>query len=436
MKLGKWILLLGLGLLFSTQAAFGQHISFLKGKENEEPKPIELKLPYAFYNSNFGAAVGGVYGVTGWPQKQSTFVATVIGGSNSALAGYFLGKDFRIPFTERLFLDPIIALSTFGETENYSSGNPSFRGERAGGNDSSKDNYVEGDTTDNFVYLTFRYLLPIGDGKKEAINTYVMDRGLLHSGATGGKSLWNPFVSGKTFITARPYYRSQKIRADYGDFPKRTNGAEFGLLFQNTDFHPNPSTGNTLRLRYYEDWGWFDSTNPYQVVAGEYSHYFNLGATNTFRQRVLAFDIFTADVPSWNDYDMEGGTRVFHQPPGYQGASLGGLWRMRAYPSYRYNDRSVIYYCGEIRLTPEWNPFAKSAWVEKYLSIPWWQWVFFAEVGRVAPSWALGNLHSEMKFDMGVGVRAQVKGLVLRIDAAGSSESYGVQMFLSQPFQF
>ena len=98
--------------------------------------------------------------------------------------------------------------------------------------------------------------------------------------------------------------------------------------------------------------------------------------------------------------------------------------------------RSAVYYCGEIRLTPEWNPFARIGWVEKYLGVAWWQWVFFTEVGRVAPSWSFSELHSDMKFDVGAGVRAMVKGLVVRIDLAGSSESWNVSMMVSQPFQW
>lgn len=127
---------------------------------------------------------------------------------------------------------------------------------------------------------------------------------------------------------------------------------------------------------------------------------------------------------------------MFHRPPVFQGANLGGLWRMRAYPTSRFNDRAAIYYCGEIRLMPEWNPFAKIEWVEKYLTVQWWQWVFFTEVGRVAPSWSFSTLNKNQKFDAGVGVRAMVKGLVVRIDVAGSSESWGVNMMVSQPFQW
>ena len=423
----------GLGALFVVEAAFGQSLYVPKGKEDAAHQPLELKLPYAFYNEGFGAAAGGVYGVTGWPQKQSTFVATVIGGTNSALAGYFLGKDFQMPVIKRLFLDPIIALSTFGDIKSFRNGNPSFPDQQAGNNDSSENNYVKGSGQDNFVYLNFRYLLPIGHGK-EVINTYVMDRGLLYKGATGGES-WNP-LDGKTFISVKPFYRSQTISADFGDFVKRTNGIDFGILFQNTDLPSNPSQGNTLQLRYSQDWGWGDSSNPYNVLSGEYSHYFNLGPTEVFRQRVLALDFWTADVPSWNDFDTEGGQQVFHRPPAFQGANLGGLWRMRAYPTSRFNDRSAIYYCAEIRLTPEWNPFAKIGWVERYLSVAWWQWVFFTEIGRVAPSWTLDRLHQNMKVDVGVGIRGQVKGLVVRIDLAGSSETWGVSMIVSQPFQW
>jgi hypothetical protein len=41
-----------------------------------------------------------------------------------------------------------------------------------------------------------------------------------------------------------------------------------------------------------------------------------------------------------------------------------------------------------------------------------------------------------MKWDVGFGVRAMAKGLVVRIDTAVSEEGFGVQMFVSQPFQF
>jgi hypothetical protein len=41
-----------------------------------------------------------------------------------------------------------------------------------------------------------------------------------------------------------------------------------------------------------------------------------------------------------------------------------------------------------------------------------------------------------MKWDAGLGLRASAKGIVIRIDSAYSVEGVGVQMMISQPFQF
>jgi len=109
---------------------------------------------------------------------------------------------------------------------------------------------------------------------------------------------------------------------------------------------------------------------------------------------------------------------------------------MRGYPSSRFNDKAGIYYAAEYRMTPKWNPLAEISWLQKYLGIAWWQWVPFVEVGRVAPSWSVDELHSDMKWDVGFGVRAMAKGLVARVDTAVSDEGLRVQMMVSQPFQF
>lgn len=109
---------------------------------------------------------------------------------------------------------------------------------------------------------------------------------------------------------------------------------------------------------------------------------------------------------------------------------------MRAYPSQRFNDRAAIYYAAELRVIPRWNPFDGWPWLQKYLEVAWWQWVPFVEIGRVASSWSLDELHSDMKWDAGFGIRAMAKGLVVRVDTAFSKEGFGVQMMVSQPFQF
>jgi hypothetical protein len=62
--------------------------------------------------------------------------------------------------------------------------------------------------------------------------------------------------------------------------------------------------------------------------------------------------------------------------------------------------------------------------------------VGFAEVGRVAPEWNLSVLHQDLKWDVGLGIRMWAKGLVVRVDSAVANEGFGVQMMVSQPFQF
>lgn len=433
--LSTYTIILAIVLIAMAHTAFAQSIVVGKDQTEETQATKPLMLPYAFYYSNFGASVGFVYGGAGYPQRQATLLASVIAGSNDALAFYLLSRDVQVPFMKRLFVDTDLALSTFGTIQSYTSGNPAFPNERAGGNNSDKDNYVEGRGNDNFARVKFRYMLPIGHGRDQIINTLVMANGIPVKGTVGGDS-WNPLTSGRTFLEFKPYWREQVIHADTGKIDRKTNGAEFSLFWENTDFPRNPSRGSSWRMRYNKDWGFFDSSNPYDVVDTEFSQYFSLGASERFRQRVIAFDFWTSNALSWDDYSVQQGKQVYHRPPAFSGSTLGGLWRMRAYPTSRFNDQAALYYALEYRVIPEWNPFANIEWVRTHLGIEWWQWVPFLEVGRVAPQWSIDTLHSSMKWDAGFGIRAMAKGIVIRIDMAGSNEGYGVNMMVGHPFQF
>jgi hypothetical protein len=87
-------------------------------------------------------------------------------------------------------------------------------------------------------------------------------------------------------------------------------------------------------------------------------------------------------------------------------------------------------------MIPEWNPFDNWPWLQKYIGVEWMQFVPFVEVGRVASSWNIDDLHEDMKWDAGLGLRFWAKGLVARIDLAGSDEGGKVAMMVAQPFQF
>ena len=275
----------------------------------------------------------------------------------------------------------------------------------------------------------------MGHGKDTIISTRTLDRGFLSSGEEGGTS-WNPWISGKTFLEVKPFFRKQEINGSrFKDVSNKTNGLRFGFNIENIDFKLNPSKRYQLRAELNRDWQWFNSSAPYTSVNAEFSKYFSLGPSDHFRQRVIAFDFWTSDVLTWNDSHRENGEKIYHRPPTFTGSYLGGLTRMRGFSSSRFSDKSAIYYALEYRAIPKWNPIANT-WLQKYLEVAWWQWVPFVEVGRVAGEYNLKRLHSDMKWDVGFGVRAMVKGLVVRIDTAASTEQVGVQMFISQPFQF
>lgn len=431
MKIGMNVLVILLCVLFA-DSSYGQSIVLGQDRHFE---PKTLKVPYAFYNEAYGAAVGYVYGLSGAPQDQATMLATVMAGTHGSYTFFAMERDIQIPFIKRLFVDTDLMFGQYGELRSYTDGNPRYPNERAGSNDSNKDDYIDGDGHDYLIRLKLKYLLPIGHGKDEIISTQILDKGLLSSGEVGGTA-WNPLKSGKTYLETRLYARDQEVDSRYVKREQKARAFEMALFWENTDFPYNPSTGNTLRLRFSRDWGGLDSTAPWTVLDGEYTHYISLGSSEKFRKRVIALDIWTADALTWDSSHTEGGEEVYHRPPAYAGATLGGLFRMRGFPLNRFSDQAAIYYCAEYRMTPKWNPLADISWVQKYLEIAWWQWVPFVEVGRVAPTWSINELHTDMQWDAGFGLRAMAKGLVVRVDTAVSEEDYGVQMMIGHPFQF
>ena len=425
----KWLtLLLTILVFFAGRTVFAQSVRV--GPDGEF-SPQTLKLPYAFYNENFGFAGGFVYGKVGSLQKQATILTTAIVGTKGGM-GFLVGKDIQMPLVERLFLDPIASVGYFSDSKSFVDGNRKFQNESAGSNDSDEDNYVEGDGWDNFFRLKFKYLLPIGHGRDEIISTVKMKDGLPISEPKGGTSL-NPFKSGRSYLEMRPFYRSQEIDGDDVDETVKTNGLDLSLFWDNRDFDANPSKGFGFRGKVSRDFGWFNSSDSWTNLEGELDVYFPLKMGSWLRQGVLALNHWTSYSATW---DKQSDGEITNRPPAYTGSTLGGLWRMRGFPTQRFNDRAATYYAAELRLIPEWNQFNNWPRVQKYVGIKWLQFVPFVEIGRVAPEWSFSRLHSDMKWDAGLGIRAWAQGIVIRIDSAYSNEGVGVQMMISQPFQF
>lgn len=403
------------------------------GEEAALAESQALAMPFPFYNENFGGALGFVYGLNGFPEKQSRLIGTAFAGTSGAAMLFLAGQDLRLPWFDRLFIDPVFSIGYFDDTKSYIPGNPAFRSPMAGSNQSNSKNFISGSGLDSFARSRFKYLLPIGHGAEQIVPDYQLKRGLLVGGATGGTSL-NPLESGRTFVSVVPFYRNQQIESDDIDRDEfRTNGLDAAIFWDNRNFSRNPSKGQGVRFEVSRDFGWFDSDTSWTVLEGEVDQYVDFGDSQWFRQRVLALDFWTASSPSWSKSPSG---QISHRPPSYTGATLGGLWRMRGFPTQRFSDQSAIYYSAELRLIPDWNPFDSWPEIQKFVGVEWLQIVPFIEVGRVAPSYDLGTLHSSMQWDGGIGLRAFAKGFIVRADAAVSDETFAIQMMISQPFQF
>lgn len=391
-----------------------------------------LRLPYAFWNESFGASFGYVYAVSGYPQPRSALLGTVMAGDNGAVMGFVMGQDIRLFGVDRLFFDPIVSVGHYDHLDAYVDGNPAFPDSRAGSNTSDAKDFITGRGSDTFFRFRVRYLLPMGSGRDHVVPDYRFSEGLLTGGASGATA-WNPRASGRTYLEVRPFYRAQDIRNDDVAEEQSTNGLEFGVSWDNRDYPGNPSRGNSMTLKATRDWGWGDSSASWTNFSAEYDHYVLLGEGKHFRQRVLALDFWTSCSTTW---DVQPDGTIAHRPPAFIGATLGGLFRMRAFPAQRFSDKAAVYYGAELRMIPEWNPIERIPWLQERMGVEWIQLVGFAEAGRVAPEYRLDVLHEDLQWDAGLGLRFRAKGMVARVDVAWSDEGAGVQMMVGQPFQF
>lgn len=395
-----------------------------------------LLVPYAFYNDSTEAAMGLAWAQVGYVQPQMSFVVNGFYSANGSNQLYMQMANAQIPFLPRLFVNAWMFTADWGEIDSYQNGNPNFPNEIAGNNDSDEDNFVQAEGTDDFYRLELEYLLPIGDGRGDPIHTFQVSNGLIVNGSEAGAREWNPLTSGRTKIEFHPFYRHQELEDEFdNEYELETLGLTLGVVYDNTDWSRNPSRGSRTRLAVSRDWGTLDDDAPeWTSLEFEYSKYFNLGPTKRNRSRVLAANIWASHVPTWDDshFDKQG-NEVFHRPPLFEGSTLGGLNRQRGFASDRFHDRSALNYALEYRVMPLSNPFAKIPLIKK-LNIPWWQWVVFAEAGRVNDDWDIGELHKDMKFTLGSGLRISVEGLIIRLDVAGSDEGGEVQMFIGHAF--
>ncbi len=408
-------------------------------------------LPYLFSTDSTGLAGGVGVIKQGFLQPQTTTIATLFYGADQDIitngqpdtsnfsGGFAAIFDYLIPGTDRLLFSAMGMKSNFPKSRYYIYDHT---------NDSSDDKYTESSGNVDFVYLTLKYVLPLGDGLDNPEGHYILRNGF----AVGRESYGGgtPFVTGRTSLGLTGFYEHNTFdnyipntdptridRSSRGLQDWNTNGLRFFIDHDNTDFDLNPSRGYQFNVQYSRDFGWGDSEETWDFLEFKYNHYIDLPTFSNTQQNVLAMSFWTGYSFSWNRTTNNQNAIDAHRPPPWEGARLGGMFRMRGYNTYRFSDKAVIYGTAEYRAIIDWNPFKSNEALHEYtpVSIDWLQLVAFVEAGRVNGNYST-DLFKDMKYDAGVSLRALAAGVPVRFDVAFSKESTNFWVMVFQPFDF
>lgn len=386
------------------------------GRVNGEPEPY--LLPYAFASESMGFVLGVAGGISGLPQEHNSLITTFLVSNEGAAAAYAFFNNYQFSEDSHLFVDITLGLGEFPQQRAYLDTAPSTGGPPAGSNDSSADNFFEAEGFSNWVEVDFKYLFDIGSGKSNPVNIYTLSEGLLVGGANGGE-IFNPFKSGRTYLQTTLFHHDRDYEVD-SEFPLSTTGIGLSVKYDNTDFPVNPSLGSIIKAGIKYDPG-FSDNELWSVAEIEYSTFFKLPKGRFTEQQVIALNVWTAhtlsDAPA----------------PHYYGVTLGGLYRLRAYPIERFHDNSAVYYSAEFRTIPKSDLLRNISFLE-FANLEWWELAIFYETGRVAPDWNLKDLHDSMKSDVGISLRVMANNDIGRLDMAWSEEDAAIWLMYGHPF--
>ncbi|MDC5820278.1 BamA/TamA family outer membrane protein [Vibrio europaeus] len=361
-------------------------------------------LPFYFSTETLGNTVGiaGVAKGVGQPQA-ALFGAALYTDKQSYVT---LLSAFNYALTDQLLVSSQLYKAQFNQ-------NPYYIGDQGNNDSVASDKTVTNGLEQNYE-VEFKYLLPWGN---------VAQNGLLGVfQPIRDVSFASPLESGVSSISLTPFYSSRRL--DINNTTEKSTGFELILDWDNRDSVRNPTKGSHTALTTTVGAHSWQSEDRWTKVEFQNSQYFALGPLGElFDQQVLAFDFYTADTPNWNN----------ERPPEQEQVSLGGLYRLRGYTSGRFHGRSAVHYSAEYRVIPEWQPLDEIPLLN-YYDLPWWQWVFFAEAGRVADQYDFKTLHRDMKWNLGGAVRFQVEGIVVRAEYAQGADEGTFRVMINQPF--
>lgn len=367
-------------------------------------------VPFFYTSDSMGFTIGVAGLVKGVGQPQAGVLGIGLYSDKGSYITYASGSNYMLG--DRWLFGADGYTAKFVEYEY-------FLGDQ-GNNESNSGFDTETDGAESKYRFSFRYVLPIGAGESLGSRAALMPVRNIN-----GK---NPFDSGVSTVELQPFYSARDLENNY-DAAKETLGVKLKLDWDNRNDSRNPSKGSRTRFdityspEYRDDDQW-------TTLEFENSHYWDIGNLgDLFDKQVMAFSFYTADTPNWSDCNND----ECHRPPEYERVKLGGLYRLRSFGSGRYHGRSAIHYSTEYRVMPDWQPL--SEWpVFNFYDVPWWQWVGFVDIGRVADEYNLKTLHTDMKWSAGGAIRFQVEGIVVRTEMAWGNEENMFRVMVNQPF--
>lgn len=416
----------------SVQAKPPSKVKYSVQRQENTRKRESLVLPYAFSTDDLGLVFGVGAMASGLYQKQMTMGGTVYGGGETKGIGAGLW-NYRVLGSKRFFVNAIGMMGNYPLLRAYSPLPEVYTpAPRPGSNDSSFDDFIQGSGSSNWWEVSLEYVLPWGSAKEHSMARYQLSGGLLKEDKA--QPNWNPLTTGTSIIIARQFNRYQQYKNESGELSGAVHALELGMLYDNTDFPANPSKGSSQYIAYSYNPEWLESKEQWDFVEMEVSKYFSLGKNSFAKQNIIALNAWLGYSPSWEvTYDDAGNNLVNNNAPFLEGATLGGMYRLRGFRQNRFHDKAVVYATAEYRMTLDYNPTENIRWL-RFLKLDWLQTVLYVEGGRVSPTFNRDTLFSDWKSDVGVSLRALTAGIVVRLDFTRSNEGTSTWLMVGHPF--
>ncbi|MCZ4295663.1 BamA/TamA family outer membrane protein [Vibrio sinaloensis] len=361
-------------------------------------------LPFYFSTETLGHTFGVAGVAKGVGQPQAALFGMALYSEKESYVGFV--SAFNYALSDQLLFSTQMYQAQFND-------NPYYLGDQ-GSNDSQTGQKTITNGFEQNYQFEFKYLLPWGNVKQHGLmGAFQPIREV---------SFASPIQSGVSSVALTPFYSSREL--DIYNKADKASGFKLSFDWDNRDSVRNPTKGSHTSLDVTAGAERWQSEDIWTKWEFQNSQYYALGPLGEwFDQQVLAFDFYTADTPSWSSV----------KPPEQDQIRLGGLYRLRGYTSGRYHGRSAVHYSAEYRVLPDWQPLDGIPLIN-YYDLPWWQWVVFAEVGRVADEYDAKTLHSDMKWNVGGAVRSQVEGIVVRAEVAQGADEGTFRVMINQPF--